>query len=82
MITQEVGYVLNVLFNVDCKYILLNKGSEMSNHMNRLENHFLTQKTPVMIGGGVLAFTCLGIYQNPKTNEWKLLILVDFSYDY
>lgn len=54
----------------------------MSNHMNRLENHFLTQKTPVMIGGGVLAFTCLGIYQNPKTNEWKLLILVDFSYDY
>ena len=49
----------------------------MSNHMNRLENHFLTQKTPVMIGGGVLAFTCLGVYQNPKTNEWKLLILVD-----
>ena len=32
--------------------------------------------TPVMIGGGVLAFTCLGISWNEKTNECSLLILV------
>ena len=30
----------------------------------------------VRIGGGVLAFTCLGISWNEKTNECSLLILV------
>ena len=32
-----------------------------------------------MIGGGVLAFTCLGMQWNRKSNECKLLILVVFG---
>ena len=74
--SQEVGYVLSSLLDVDGKFIILDKGSDFMKHVRQLRNHFLLQGTPVMIGGGVLAFTCLGVQWNEKTNECKLLILV------
>ena len=77
--SQEVGYVLGSLLDVDCKYIILDKGSDARKYMNQLRDHFINQGTPVMIGGGVLAFTCVGIWMNAKTGEVKLLILVDFG---
>lgn len=61
---------------MDCKYILLDKGKDIVNHITRLVDHFKNQQTPVMIGGGVLAFTCLGVQWNPVSKEIKLLILV------
>ena len=33
------------------------------------------QGSPVMIGGGVLAYTLLGVYRNPMTEECAFLIL-------
>lgn len=74
--SQEVGYVLGWLLGIEVKYIILEKGKEIRNHLQRLKDHFALQGTPVMIGGGVLAFTCLGISWNEKTNECSLLILV------
>ena len=71
-----MGYVLNSLFGVDCKYILLDKGKDICNHIEKLYYHFVNQNTPVMIGGGVLAFTCIGMQWNQKSGECKLLILV------
>ena len=68
--------MLNSLFGVDCKYILLDKGKDITNHLEKLYYHFVNQNTPVMIGGGVLAFTCVGMQWNQKTGECKLLILV------
>jgi len=40
-----------------------------------LANHFKTQGTPIMIGGGVLAYTLLGIDWNEKTGDINFLIL-------
>lgn len=40
-----------------------------------LSMHFTSQGTPIMIGGGVLAHTILGIDHNAETNELKFLIL-------
>ena len=74
--SQEVGYVLGSLLDIDCKYIIIEKGSEAKKYMNQLRDHFMNQATPVMIGGGVLAFTCIGISIHPKTQDAKLLILV------
>lgn len=37
--------------------------------------HFETHGTPVMMGGGNLAFTILGIDWNENTGEVKFLIL-------
>ncbi|CBK22256.2 uncharacterized protein [Blastocystis hominis] len=73
--SQEVGYVLGSLLDIDCKYIIIEKGSEAKKYMNQLRDHFMNQATPVMIGGGVLAFTCIGISIHPKTQDAKLLIL-------
>lgn len=74
--SQEVGYVLGSLLDIYCKYIIIDKGSEAKKFMNQLRDHFMNQATPVMIGGGVLAFTCIGIWIHPTTHDTKLLILV------
>ena len=79
--SQEVGYVLGSLLDIDCKYIIIDKGSEAKKYMTQLRDHFMNQATPVMIGGGVLAFTCIGISIHPTTQETKLLILVDIGLD-
>jgi Ufm1-specific protease 2 len=47
---------------------MIHKGRELS-------THFKTQGTPVMIGGGVLAYTMLGIDWNEKTGDINFLIL-------
>lgn len=36
-----------------------------------LQHHFLTQGTPIMIGGGVLAHTILGVDYNEQSGEIK-----------
>ena len=77
--SQEVGYVLGSLLDIDCKYIIIEKGGEAKKYMNQLRDHFMNQATPVMIGGGVLAFTCIGISIHPTTQDVKLLILVVFD---
>lgn len=40
-----------------------------------LAHHFETQGTPIMIGGGVLAYTLLGIDFNEQTGDISFLIL-------
>ena len=53
----------------------INSGSELPTLARELQNHFVTQGTPIMIGGGVLAYTILGIDYNEKTGAIKYLIL-------
>jgi len=51
----------------------LSSGSEMANKGRELAAHFDTNGTPVMIGGGVLAFTLLGVDYNPLTGTDNLI---------
>ena len=69
--------MLGYLLDVESKYIILDKGKEIRNHLQKLKEHFVLQGTPVMIGGGVLALTCLGVDWNEKTGQCNLLILVE-----
>lgn len=55
--------------------ITVNKGSDIPNNARALAQHFATQGTPVMIGGGVLAYTLLGVAFNEDTGEAAFLIL-------
>jgi len=43
-------------------YTNAHRGSDIPSHARELAAHFQTQGTPVMIGGGVLAYTLLGEY--------------------
>lgn len=73
--SQEVSYCLNHFIGVSSKIMFVSSGSELSNKGRELSNHFLTQGTPIMIGGGMLAHTILGVDFNETTGELKFLIL-------
>ncbi|KAL3153417.1 hypothetical protein ABBQ38_011753 [Trebouxia sp. C0009 RCD-2024] len=71
----ELGYVLDELLGATHKVITVSSGAEMSSKARDIAQHFDTQGTPIMIGGGVLAYTLLGIGHNDKTGECAFLIL-------
>lgn len=73
--SQEVCYVLNHLYDLDSKFISVSSGSELVYKARDLSNHFSNQSTPVMIGGGVLAHTIIGVDFQEKSGDVSYLIL-------
>ncbi|XP_030305837.1 LOW QUALITY PROTEIN: ufm1-specific protease 2 [Calypte anna] len=71
----EVQLVLNQLFGITSRILFVSQGSELALQGRELANHFKTEGTPVMIGGGVLAHTILGVAWNELTGHIKYLIL-------
>ncbi|XP_056415815.1 ufm1-specific protease 2 isoform X1 [Hyla sarda] len=71
----EVQLVLNQLLGVTSKIMFVNQGTELESRGRDLVTHFQTEGTPVMIGGGVLAHTILGVNWSETTGEIKFLIL-------
>lgn len=70
----EVGMFLNAL-NIESRTLFVSEGRDVCMHSRTLASHFENEGTPVMIGGGVLAYGLLGISWNEKTGESKYLIL-------
>ena len=50
-------------------------GYDLASKGHELRQHFLSQGTPIMMGGGALAFTILGIDWNVETGDIAFLIL-------
>lgn len=71
----EVSTVLNHLLEVESRIHYVSSGAEMSGVGRVLLHHFTNEGTPIMIGGGVLAHTILGIDYNTSTGSIKFLIL-------
>lgn len=71
----ELSYVLDEYLGVTCKIMTVNRGADIPSHARQLAAHFDSQGTPVMIGGGVLAYTLLGVYFNESTGDCAFLIL-------
>ncbi|KAI3353156.1 hypothetical protein L3Q82_019706, partial [Scortum barcoo] len=71
----EVQAVLNQLLGVTSKIMFVSQGSELASKGRELANHFLTEGTPIMIGGGVLAHTILGVAWSETTGQIRYLIL-------
>ena len=67
--------ILDTYCKVSCKILNLSSGSEFSNKGRELANHFNTEGSPIMIGGGVLAYTMLGVDYNEDSGDCKYLIL-------
>ncbi len=57
-----------------------NSGTEILSHLPALKNHFITYKTPIMIGGGVLAYTLLGIAEDPDNPKNTQFLILDPHY--
>ncbi|ESW09966.1 hypothetical protein PHAVU_009G170100 [Phaseolus vulgaris] len=71
----ELSFVLDKLLGVTCKVINVRSGSELPEKCRELALHFENQSTPVMIGGGVLAYTLLGVDYNEASGDCAFLIL-------
>ncbi|KAJ7363357.1 Ufm1-specific protease 2 [Desmophyllum pertusum] len=71
----EVSMCLEHLLGVTSKIMFVNTGAEMRAKGRDLLHHFQTQGTPIMIGGGVLAHTILGVDFNDQTGDIRFLIL-------
>lgn len=73
--SMEVGYVLDELFGISFRNLNVPSGPKLVEKAQELKYHFETQGTPVMMGGGQLAFTLLGIDYNEATGDCAFLIL-------
>ena len=73
--SQEVGFALDQLLGVACKFQFVAQGSQLAQHGRTFAHHFDTQGTPIMMGGGNLAFTMLGVAYNASTGDAAFLIL-------
>ncbi|KAJ8001239.1 hypothetical protein DPEC_G00192270 [Dallia pectoralis] len=71
----EVSAVLDQLLGVTSKIMFVSQGSELASKGRELANHFVSEGTPIMIGGGVLAHTILGVAWSETTGEIRYLIL-------
>ncbi|KAL4230028.1 Ufm1-specific protease 2 [Mactra antiquata] len=73
--SMEVSFVLDSLYGVTSKILNVSSGADLSSKGRDLAAHFTNQGTPIMIGGGVLAHTILGIDYNEVTGDINFLIL-------
>ncbi|KAJ6760828.1 hypothetical protein OIU79_025637 [Salix purpurea] len=71
----ELSFVLDKLLGVSCKIINVRSGAELPEKCRELALHFENQGTPIMIGGGVLAYTLLGVDYNEASGDCAFLIL-------
>ncbi|KAL4446803.1 hypothetical protein ABPG77_008047 [Micractinium sp. CCAP 211/92] len=71
----ELGYVLDALLGVQHRVLSVQSGDDMPTLAREIAHHFDTQGTPIMIGGGVLAYTLLGIDFDERTGRCAFLIL-------
>ncbi|XP_060204506.1 probable Ufm1-specific protease [Lycium barbarum] len=71
----ELSFVLDKILGVSCKIMNVRSGAELPEKCRELALHFENQGTPVMIGGGVLAYTLLGVDYNDASGDCAFLIL-------
>lgn len=67
--------VLNEMLGIDSKIINVSSGAEIANLVPDLIDHFERIGTPIMIGGGVLAHTIVGVAYDDATRKSAFLIL-------
>uniref|UniRef100_UPI00358F0647 ufm1-specific protease 2 isoform X2 n=1 Tax=Myxine glutinosa TaxID=7769 RepID=UPI00358F0647 len=71
----EVQAVLGQLFGISSRILCVSKGSELESYARELVAHFSCEGTPVMMGGGVLAHTILGVMWSKTSGETRFLVL-------
>lgn len=71
----EVSYCLDHIYGVTSKTLHVSSGADMAYKGRELYQHFLEQGTPIMIGGGVLAHSIVGVLYNEQTGDVRFLIV-------
>lgn len=75
----EVSIVLNELLGVESQILYISSGADLENKGRDLISHFETNGTPIMIGGGVYAYTILGV-EYDRVNGKSMFLILDPHY--
>ncbi|KAI5703100.1 hypothetical protein M8J75_007665 [Diaphorina citri] len=73
--STEVSFVLDTLLGVTSRILSVAANETLLSRVHELSRHFETHGTPVMIGGGVLAHTILGVDYDKENDVAKFLVL-------
>mmetsp|Transcript_32560 Transcript_32560/g.79704 ORF Transcript_32560/g.79704 Transcript_32560/m.79704 type:complete len:165 (-) Transcript_32560:18-512(-) len=71
----EVSMCLREFYNVESRLLHVSQGKAMNEHARALAEHFETEGTPAMVGGGVKAYTLLGVDVCYSTGDARFLVL-------
>ena len=71
----EISLCLDMHLGVQSKILSVKSGSELGEKGRELASHFVEHGTPVMVGGGVLAYTLLGVDYDEVSGATRFLIL-------
>lgn len=55
--------------------LYISSGSEVPSKIDEFKKHFLNEGTPIMFGGGVKAFSLIGVDHNELNDEMRFLIM-------
>lgn len=72
---NELGAMCDNVHDIMYKILFVPTGAEIPTKARELMAHFETHGSPVMIGGGQLAYGLLGVHFNENSGECKFLIL-------
>ncbi|XP_061705861.1 probable Ufm1-specific protease 2 isoform X2 [Cydia pomonella] len=73
--STEVSFCLETLLGVQSRIIFVNTGAELQSYTPELLHHFQKHGSPIMIGGGVLAHTIVGVELDAEGREARYLVL-------
>ncbi|KAH7725410.1 Ufm1-specific protease 2 [Aphelenchoides avenae] len=73
--SMELSYCLETMMGPSSKILTTNSGADVAEHARALLYHFDNNGCPVMIGGGQLAHTILGVDYNTRSGECRFLVL-------
>lgn len=71
----EISLCLQQMYGVESRILNVQSGSDIVNFAGEIANHFDVNGSPIMVGGGVLAYTIIGIDWNKETGDVEFLIL-------
>ena len=71
----EVSVCLRAWLGVESTVLNFESGAAIARDARRLATHFATSGTPVMVSGGALAYTLLGVDWNERSGATRFLIL-------
>lgn len=71
----ELGLLCDNMFDIPAKILNVPSGTVIPSKAREFIKHFETHGSPIMIGGGQLAYGLIGVDFNEKSGEVKFLIL-------
>ncbi|KAI1726388.1 peptidase family c78 domain-containing protein [Ditylenchus destructor] len=71
----ELSFCLETMMGVSSRILSSKSGADIGEHARAIIFHFENYGAPIMIGGGQLAHTILGIDYNVRSGECRFLVL-------